>query len=442
MQEAGNSSVHGRLSRGKTYQPLGGQQMTDSLALLADKIACGRKILVYGAGNQGRGLVHKLQQCGIEPAGFIDRNPDLQGRSLAGLPVLTPSVLREPDAADSLFVIIATFFFERDIAGYLQSYGFIEGLNYLSYSALKPRDYVVEVSGICNLRCISCPRAERRPTDRNLVMMDMDSFKKVIDKIRREDPFVGNIQLYQWGEPTINKNLPGMIRYAREKEILCTLSSNLNYAADFRAIVESQPECLRISVSGTGESYAITHTGGNWNSFVSNVETVAGLRRAIYPEMKVELYYHRYKHSTAGQQAQLSEMCKRHDFEFHPVPAYLISLDDVLGYCEGKPLPNAAKRVRDLLLIDIEEGLAMAKAEASLNCDALRVVMINADLSVSTCMMYYDQEGNTFARNFLETSIDTITVERPASSLCARCRKYGVHRYCGIYAKISEAERY
>jgi hypothetical protein len=355
---------------------------------------------------------------------------------------LAPAVLSEPGAANFLFVIIATFFFERDISVDLESHGFTKGINYLPYSILKPRDYAVEVSGVCNLHCISCPRAERRPTNRNLSMMDMESFKKIIDKIRREEPFVGNIQLYQWGEPTINKHLPDMLRYARENDILCTISSNLNYKADFRAIIESQPECLRISVSGTGDNYAITHTGGNWKSFSSNIETVAGLRRDIYPEMKVELYYHRYKHSTGSEQKQLAEMCKRYDFEFHPVPAYLISLDDVLGYCEGKPLPGAAKRVRELLLVDTDEGLAMAKAEASLTCDALRVVMINADLSVSTCMMYYDPEGNTCATNFLATSIEDITARRPASLLCARCRKYGIHRYCGIYAKISEKERY
>lgn len=416
--------------------------MNDSIGLLTGKVAEGRKIMVYGAGGQGRGVVHTLQQCGIEPGGFIDRNPDLQGRTIAGLPVLTPAVLSEPDAPDALFVIIAAYFFEREISAYLDASGFTHGLNYLPYSALKPRDYAVEVSGVCNLRCISCPRAERRPAQRNLAMMDLESFKQVIGKIRREDPFVGNIQLYQWGEPTINKDLAAMISYARSKGILCTISSNLNYTADFRAIIESRPECLRISVSGTGASYAVTHTGGDWNSFAANVDIIAGLRQQIYPEMKVELYYHRYKHSTVIQLEQLAEMCSRYDFEFHPVPAYLISLDDVLGYCEGKPLPDAAKRVRELLLVDTDEGLAKAKAEASLECDALRVVMINADLSVSTCMMYYDPDGNTCAANFLETSIIDIISSRSTSALCKRCRKYGIHRYCGIYAKISEEERY
>ena len=263
--------------------------MTQYLELLTSRVSEGRRILVYGAGSQGRGVIHALRERGIEPAGFIDRNPALQGRSLAGLPVLAPTVLTECNSAETFFVIIAAFFFESEIADFLEAHGFIRNISYVAYSNLKPRDYAVEVSGICNLHCISCPRGGRRTSNRSTRMMSLDTFKKVIGKIRQEDPFVGNIQLYQWGEPTLNKDLPDMIRYARENGILCAISSNLNHPADFGELINSHPECLRISVSGTGDNYAITHTGGDWSIFVSNVQRIANLRRDIYPEMKVEL---------------------------------------------------------------------------------------------------------------------------------------------------------
>lgn len=416
--------------------------MTPSLDLLASSVSEGRQIMVYAAGSQGRGVLQALRKRGLEPAAFIDRNPTLQCRILAGLPVLSPRVLTEPGSADKFFIIIAAFFFEREISDFLEACGFIRDVGYATYSHLKPRDYAVEVSGICNLYCISCPRGGRRKSKRSTKMMRLDTFKQVIAKIRREDPFVGNIQLYQWGEPTLNKELPAMVRHAREKGILCSISSNLNYPADFHALIEARPECLRISVSGTGDNYAVTHTGGDWNVFVSNVERIALLRRDICREMKVELYYHLYKHSLGAQQKQVVELCRRYDFEFHPVPAYLISLDDVMRYCEGKPLPEAAQRARELLLIDIDEGLVRAKTEASLDCNALRVVLINADLSVSTCMMFFDPDENICADNFLKTAIEEIDARRKHAPLCAKCRKYGIHRYCGIFAKISEEERY
>lgn len=400
-----------------------------------------RQLLVYGAGNQGRGITRTLIDQGFKTAGFVDKSPSLQQSSVSGLPVHPPEYLQKKDANDTFFVIISAFFFKHEIAEYLDSLGFPKDSGYISYNSLKPHDYVIEISGACNLRCIACPRADSHSTTRPPVMMSLENFRSVIAKIQREDPFIGNVQLYQWGEPTLNKNLPAMIRHARDNGILCGISSNLNHTADFRQLIASRPECLRISVSGTGDNYGITHTGGNWETFVSNVKTIAQLRRQIYPDMKVELYYHRYKHSIGKPQEQVAELCHEFGFEFHPVPAYLISLDDVLTYCEGKPLPALAQRARKMLLVDLDEGLERARQEITMECEAFRVLMINADLSVSTCMMYYYPIGNTISENFLETPLAEIIARRSKAPLCQKCKQHGIHRYCGVYAKISEKER-
>lgn len=401
-----------------------------------------KTILIYGAGNQGRGTLQALRDQSFKPSGFIDNNPDLQNMVVSGLPVYNPKYIIRQNACDNFFVIIASFFFEQEIAEELESLGFIKGKDYISYSELKPHDYVVEVSGTCNLRCLSCPRADSRLIKRPSLMMNLDNFKQVLAKISFEDPFVRNIQLYQWGEPTLNKELPQMIHYAKQNGFLCGISSNLNYQADFKALVEARPECIRISASGVDDSYGLTHTGGNWKTFIDNINTISKLRNEIYPEMKVELYYHLYKHSIGQSQKFMAELCNQLGFEFHPVPAYLISLDDVLAYCEGSNLPAAAQRAREMLLIDLDKGLEYAKREASLECEALRVLMINADLSVSTCMMFYYPEGNTVTDNFLETPLEEIINIRSRNTLCSRCKKYGIQRYCGVYAKISEKERY
>jgi MoaA/NifB/PqqE/SkfB family radical SAM enzyme len=401
-----------------------------------------RQILVYGAGNQGRGIMQALCDNELKVFGFIDKNPELHDQIVAGLPVYSPEFLVGKRSVERFFVVVASFFFEGEIAEELELKAFGKGSGYISYSALKPYDYVVEVSGVCNLRCLSCPRAGSRSVDRIQTMMGFAEFREVLAKIRREDPFVRNIQLYQWGEPTLNKDLPAMIRHAREHGIQCGLSSNLNYRADFRALVEARPECFRISASGVGDAYGVTHTGGNWGTFLTNAETIADLRREIYPEMKVELYYHRYKHSIGMQQELVNELCQKWGFEFHPVPAYLISLDDVLAYCEGKVLPEGAQRARELLLLDLDDGLKRAKLETALECDSLRVLMINADLTVSACMMYYDPIGNIIADNYLETPLDEIITRRNKTALCVRCKRHGIHRYCGVYAKMSEEERY
>lgn len=264
--------------------------------------------------------------------------------------------------------------------------------------------------------------------------MSFENFTKVIDKIKKEEPFVRNVQLYQWGEPTLNKKLPDMISYANSQGIHCAVSSNLNLNVDYQSIIASKPEWLRLSASGWGKSYELTHTGGCWKDFLKNFKTVAALRQKFYPEMKIELYYHLYKHSTGPSLLKFQKLCTELAVEFHPVFAYLISLDDVLGYLEGKRLPKAAVKAGNHMLLELDQGLEMSQNQAALPCDAFRSILINSDLSVSNCMMFFYPEGNRTSKNFLQADMEQIMEERRHCELCRRCMVHGLHRYCGVYS--------
>jgi exopolysaccharide biosynthesis polyprenyl glycosylphosphotransferase len=54
-----------------------------------------RRVLIYGAGETGRGLLRRLRgslKTGLEVAGFVDDDPDLRGRTVEGLEVLGEGV--------------------------------------------------------------------------------------------------------------------------------------------------------------------------------------------------------------------------------------------------------------------------------------------------------------------------------------------------------------
>jgi len=398
------------------------------------QISTKKNIYIWGAGNQGRGITRILLEHGVSPTGYIDSSPDLIGRSVAGILINGPDAISNI-SSKKIFIIIAVFFYEQEISDFCKDRGLQSGQDFIHYSKLKPRDYSIDVSGTCNLHCLSCPRASRKTSPTNGVM-SFDNFCKVIDKIKKEDPFVGNVQLYQWGEPTINKALPEMIIYARQKGILTAISSNLNLKIDYGKIIAAQPEWFRISASNWGPQYEITHSGGKWDVFKKNLKNIALLRNSLYPRMKLELYYHLYRPSIGRSLKKFRIFCQEMNIEFHPVYAYLISLDDILKRQEGTPLPASAREAQKLLLLDLDEGLAMARAEASLPCDAFRSIHINTDLSVSNCMMFFYPEENRAVENFLTKSIDEIMSIRRNCSLCTRCMKHGIHRYCGVYSTL------
>jgi hypothetical protein len=59
----------------------------------------------------------------------------------------------------SIILIVTQFFEESALVSEAQAAGYVEGENLLSLKRITPYIYVVDISGVCNLRCISCLRS-------------------------------------------------------------------------------------------------------------------------------------------------------------------------------------------------------------------------------------------------------------------------------------------
>ncbi len=401
-----------------------------------------RDIYIWGAGQQGRGVSRILQRNGFQLRGFIDSSQQLCGREALGLPIYAPeSVLVGYHESDRPFVIIASFFFEDELLERCRTFGLSDNLDFISYKQFKPFDYAIDISGGCNLRCISCPRATRHDSHPPTGFMDVATFERVLDKILCEDPFVGNIQLYQWGEPLLNPQLPEILRIANARGVQCAVSSNLNVNRDLAPVIEAGPAWFRVSVSGTFEEYEKTHTGASWPRLLENLEELSHLRAALNPDMKTEVFYHLYKHNQGEPLETVRNLCARLGFEFHPVWAYLISLDDVLEYLEGGQLTKEAQEASRMLALDLERGMELARGEKEKECLVERCIHINWNLTVSHCMMFFYPQHNIAASNFLETPLAEIQKARKACGLCKRCRSQALHRYCSVYSTEQVFER-
>ncbi len=418
---------------------MGVKQLPLAVKALHD-LASGRDIWIWGAGNQGRGVAQVLLKYRFDPKGFIDQSEHLQGKTALGLPVHSHEDVFSSNKTNKIFVIISSFFYEEKIADQCIRNGLVKNESFISYTELKPYDFAIEVSGACNLRCLACPQATRDVQRPSAGFMSLQIFRRVVEKILRDSPFVGNLQLYQWGEPLLNPNLPDMICHANEQGIKCAVSSNLNLDNVYEKTVQARPEWFRVSCSGWGDNYETTHAGGSWKKFHNNLFKLSRLRDLYHPGMKVELYYHVYKHNSESDMEKLKELCQQLTIEFHPVYAYLIGLDDVLTHLEGGTLPPRTAEAANMLCLPLEDGLALARQEIGRECSALRCVLVNWDLNVSNCMMYYYPESNIAAANFLETSLESIQKTRLGCSLCKRCKKHALHRYCGVYATSYPAE--
>lgn len=66
---------------------------------------CNRKCVIFGAGTMGRRALSALESIGIHPLSFADNNRMLWGKSVDGIPILSPQDAAELFGQDAVFFI-------------------------------------------------------------------------------------------------------------------------------------------------------------------------------------------------------------------------------------------------------------------------------------------------------------------------------------------------
>jgi FkbM family methyltransferase len=65
----------------------------------------GERLILFGAGPLGKGVLAGLRKAGVKPLAFADNNRDLWNREVMGLPVLSPSQAAEIHGQTACFVV-------------------------------------------------------------------------------------------------------------------------------------------------------------------------------------------------------------------------------------------------------------------------------------------------------------------------------------------------
>lgn len=393
----------------------------------ATRLFDSRKLYIWGAGQKGRGFWQALHRCGFEIESFIDSSPEMQTKSFMGIGTISPgSFFSLPKASEDAFVLTASVDTKNKVIfEELLRHGFEKGVSFDNIQILSPFYPTIEVTGLCNLRCSSCIRS-----DKSLIEdgkhMNYEDYKKVITKLIDEIPFVYLVDLYVFGEPMLNKDLPQIIRLNNTLGLASGISTNLSDIRHLEAVLDEHPALIRISLSGfSSDTYDVTHTGGKWSTVSKHLERLATLVSERGNRTIVELYFHIYSHNKHEISA-VKEMCEKFGFRFHPCLAVLFS-DFALQYSREKTVSESAKIANDLTLIPMQSLLDDCRNQAHLNCILTRVVpVINWDLSVMPCCNYtYSQ----IAPNYLDISFEELINKRTHSTVCEACQLHALHRW-------------
>ena len=388
-----------------------------------------KQVYIWGAMIVGQGTCRALERYNIKITAFLDSSKSLHGKTALGYPILSAQKAIKEYSVYEQIIIISSGHYDLEIEKTCVDAGLIKDTHYVMSYDLNDIDPSIDISGACNLKCISCPHGNMN-NHPPIGFMSSDVYQLILNKLLKELPFLGSIQLYTWGEPLLNKDLPEIIRITKEAKVLTAISSNLNVRDGYKEVVEAKLDWFKISASGYGKSYEITHTGGKWTRFLNNLHRLAELRKRYHPEMQVILNYHLYKHNCGDDYIKMKNLCEELDFIFRPSPAYLYPLDNVWNYIDNKDLSKNAQKTMDLLLMGLDKGIEKALMLKENRCPEERCLPITWDKKVRFCGVYYKP---FITNNFLLTPLEEILQTRITSNFCKQCKEKGLHQFTGVY---------
>lgn len=143
-----------------------------------------------------------------------------------------------------------------------------------------PISYSIEPTNHCNLKCPECPSGLGSLT-RPLGFISPGFYEELIDEISESGFY---LQLYFQGEPYINKNLNRMIRYAQQKKMYVSISTNGHFfnEKNIDSILNNAPDKLIFSMDGLDEiSYQNYRVGGSFQKVDSGIRLLSRRKKEL-----------------------------------------------------------------------------------------------------------------------------------------------------------------
>jgi radical SAM protein with 4Fe4S-binding SPASM domain len=128
----------------------------------------------------------------------------------------------------------------------------------------------IDPTNICTLKCPFCSTGAgliKRPKG----MMGIGDFKKIMDIL---GPYLLHIDMQNWGEPLLNKDIYQMIAYAKQFDINIALSTNFQNFDEKSAedMINSGLDRLLLSIDGASpETYEKHRRGGSFLKAIENI---------------------------------------------------------------------------------------------------------------------------------------------------------------------------
>ncbi|MBM3262400.1 MAG: radical SAM protein [candidate division Zixibacteria bacterium] len=138
----------------------------------------------------------------------------------------------------------------------------------------------IEVSAVCNLDCITCPRQEGI-TPEPLKLMPMETYHKVADAIF---PYIRNVNFIGLGESLMHPQIDQIISHAKSKFVGVNMTSNGTIMTDKIAhkLIDSGLDSIAFSIDGgTKETFESIRVNARFDKVQRNIRRLIEAKKAL-----------------------------------------------------------------------------------------------------------------------------------------------------------------
>ena len=237
-----------------------------------------------------------------------------------------------------------------------------------------PFSIFIDVCNACNFKCKFCAIQTNEIKKFKKQVMSWELYKKAIDDIAEFDEPLKMLRLAANGEPLINKELPRMIAYAKERHVsehieIITNASLLNKELS-DALIEAGLDRIRISIEAIDAKGYEAMCGAkiDWDKFISNIEYFYKNRKQCEVYIKTVDAAVKTKDDEDAFYKQFENICDK------------ISIEHVI------PIWTGYEKIYDDFDIEKQEGLHGHKVKQVNICPfPFYSFVINPDGEVTVC---------------------------------------------------------
>src|SRR3972149_5430284 len=134
----------------------------------------------------------------------------------------------------------------------------------------------LDAATACQLKCPACPTGTGETGKRlGSGFLEFDDFRKLLDK----NPWVSHIELSNWGEIFLNRDILRILAYAFKRNVALYAGNgaNLNTVGKdvLQGMVKYKLRRLTCSIDGASqETYVKYRVNGNFNTVIDNIKTI------------------------------------------------------------------------------------------------------------------------------------------------------------------------